>query len=68
MPDEISTIIGNVIREHTGFPDAQLTDGGEHADLASTVAFSLARQRKQAPARIAQELAAEIADDPALPG
>ncbi len=68
MLNEVSTVIGNAIRERTGLPDPQLTDGGEHADLASTVAFALAKQRKQAPVKIAQELAAELAKDVRLAG
>ncbi|MFA4877399.1 MAG: arginine--tRNA ligase [Methanoregula sp.] len=62
------TTIGNAIKENTSAPDALLIDGGEHADLASTIAFALARQRKQAPAKIAQELAQELAKRPDLAG
>ena len=60
--------IGNAIKEQTGIPEAQLIDGGEHADLASTVAFSLAKEKKQAPVKIAQDLALELAKNPQLPG
>ncbi|MGB7788916.1 arginine--tRNA ligase [Methanoregula sp.] len=60
--------IGNAIKEQTGLPDAQLIDGGEHADLASTVAFSLAKEKKQAPVKIAQDLALELAKNPQLAG
>jgi arginyl-tRNA synthetase len=62
------TTIGNVITEHTGLADPLLTDGGEHADLATTAAFALAKQKKQAPVKIAQELAAELAKDARLVG
>jgi arginyl-tRNA synthetase len=62
------TVIGNAIRETTGTDDALLTDGGEHADLASTIAFALAKQKKQAPVKIAQDLAAELTKNPALAG
>jgi arginyl-tRNA synthetase len=62
------TTIGNAIRECTGVVDALLVDGGEHADLASTVAFALAKQRKQAPITIAQELAADLVKNPSLAG
>jgi arginyl-tRNA synthetase len=62
------TTIGNAIREWTGVVDALLVDGGEHADLASTVAFALAKQRKQAPITIAQELAADLVKNPSLAG
>ena len=62
------TTIGNAIRECTGVVDALLVDGGEHADLASTVAFALAKQRKQAPVTIAQELQADLVKNPSLAG
>jgi arginyl-tRNA synthetase len=60
--------IGNAIKEQTGLADAQLIDGGEHADLASTVAFSLAKEKKQAPVKIAEDLAHELAKNPQLAG
>ena len=60
MFQEIYKTIGNVIQEKTGVTDAQLIDGGEHADLATTIAFTLAKQKKQAPVLIAKDLAAEL--------
>ena len=39
-----------------------LTDGGDHADVASTIAFSLAKELRKAPAIIAQEIAGAISD------
>ena len=48
--------------------DAQLIDGGDHADLATTIAFTLAKQKKQAPARIAKDLVAGVARDSTLQG
>ena len=68
MLQEIYKTIGKVIEEKTGATDAQLIDGGEHADLATTIAFTLAKQRKQAPALIAKDLAAELVKDPSLKG
>ena len=68
MQHDMYTTIGNAIKESTGVADALLVDGGEHADLASTVAFALAKQKKQAPIKIAQDLAAELAKNPALAG
>ena len=68
MQHDIYTTIGNAIKESTGVTDALLVDGGEHADLASTVAFALAKQKKQAPVKIAQDLAADLAKNPALTG
>ncbi len=68
MQHDMYTTIGNAIRECTGVVDALLVDGGEHADLASTVAFALAKQRKQAPVTIAQELQADLVKNPSLAG
>ena len=66
MLQETYQTIRSVIEEKTGVTDAQLIDGGEHADLATTIAFTLAKQKKQAPALIAKDLAAELGKDPAL--
>jgi arginyl-tRNA synthetase len=68
MQHNLYTTIGNAIRESTGVTDALLADGGEHADLASTVAFALAKDKKHAPIKIAQDLAADLARNPALAG
>ena len=68
MLHDMYATIGNAIKELTSAPDAQLVDGGEHADLASTIAFALAKQKKQAPVKIAQELAADLAKRPDLAG
>ena len=68
MQHDMYTLIGNAIKESTGAADALLVDGGEHADLASTVAFALAKEKKQAPIKIAQDLAADLAKNPALAG
>ncbi len=68
MQHDIYTTIGNAIKVSTGLTDALLVDGGEHADLASTVAFALAKQKKQAPVKLAQDLAAALANNPALAG
>lgn len=68
MLHDMFTIIETAIKETTGVADALLVDGGEHADLASTVAFALAKQKKQAPVKIAQELAADLAKRPDLVG
>ena len=58
---ETRDLIATVLQEATGEDDVLLGEGGEHADLASTVAFSLAKKRRMAPVQIAQELAAGIA-------
>ncbi|OPX61687.1 MULTISPECIES: arginine--tRNA ligase [unclassified Methanoregula] len=64
MPHEMYTRIEKAIKDLTGVPDALLVDGGEHADLATTVAFALAKQKKQAPVKIAQDLALELKKNP----
>jgi len=66
MPDNMFATIETAVREAAGVTDALLTEGGEHADLASTVAFSLARQKKQAPVKIAQDLVDELKKRPEL--
>ena len=68
MLQETFISIGKAIEEKTGVTNPQLIDGGEHADLATTIAFTLAKQKKQAPAMIAKDLAAELEKDPALMG
>ena len=68
MPHDMFTTIETAIKETTGAADALLIDGGEHADLASTVAFALAKQKKQAPVKIAQDLVADLKKRPDLSG
>ncbi len=58
--------VERMLRACTDEEDVLLTTGGDHADLASTVAFKLAKKRKKAPAQIAADLAAEIAAMPDL--
>lgn len=58
---ETRDLVATALREATGEEDVLLADGGEHADLASTVAFPLAKKRRQAPAQIARDLASELA-------
>jgi arginyl-tRNA synthetase len=57
-------IIFRVLQELTGEQDVQLIDGGEHADLASAIAFSLAKKQKTSPLQIAQNLVKEINSNP----
>jgi arginyl-tRNA synthetase len=61
MYRDIYLAIEHELRSLTGLSDVALTEGGEHADLASPVAFALAKERRKAPALIAKELAAELA-------
>jgi len=68
MLQDMFTIIETAIKETTGVADALLVAGGEHADLATTVAFTLAKQKRQAPVKIAQELAADLTKRPDLAG
>ncbi|MFA6333693.1 MAG: arginine--tRNA ligase [Methanoregula sp.] len=68
MPHDMFTTIETAIKETTGTADALLVAGGEHADLASTVAFTLAKQKKQAPVKIAQDLVADLQKRPELNG
>ena len=58
--------IERMLRACTGEEDILLTAGGDHADLASTVAFKLAKQQKKAPHLIAGDIAEKIAADPDL--
>jgi len=58
--------ISRALASATGIPHPPLTDGGAHADFASTVAFDLAKERKTPPAKIAAELAEGLRTDPDL--
>ena len=53
-----------VLRDSTSESEVQLLDGGEHADLASTITFTLAKKQKTSPARIAQNLVEIINSNP----
>ncbi|MEN6610702.1 MAG: arginine--tRNA ligase [Methanoregulaceae archaeon] len=68
MLHETSATIERVLKEITGLSDVLLVDGGDHADLASTVAFALAKERKKAPVAIAREIAGQLAIRPELNG
>jgi arginyl-tRNA synthetase len=54
--------ISGILREYTGRDDALIVTGGDHADLASTVAFALAKEKKQSPVLIAQDMVHALAD------
>ncbi len=66
MLQEAYTTIRQVLVECTGIEEIPLADGGEHADLATTVAFSLAKQKRRAPVQIAQALVARLKENPTL--
>jgi len=61
MEDETSDFkkrydaIFKVLQESSGSKDVQLIDGGEHADLSSTQAFIVAKEKKIPPAKWAQD-------------
>jgi arginyl-tRNA synthetase len=54
--------IAGVLREYTGREDVLLVEGGEHADLASTIAFALAKEKRMAPVQIAREITDAISE------
>ena len=60
---EAKQTLERVLKETTGVADVLLTDGGEHADLATTVAFALAKQQKKAPVQIAQDLVKKLSEN-----
>jgi arginyl-tRNA synthetase len=59
-------LIRRILEDTTGLTTIPLVDGGEHADLATTIAFQLAKDKKQAPAKSASELAAVLSENPVL--
>jgi arginyl-tRNA synthetase len=63
---ENKALIEEILKKTTGLADPGLVEGGGHADLASTAAFSLAKTRKMSPVVIAAEIAGELAQVPGL--
>lgn len=61
MYTETTELIRSALQRVTGEVDVLITDGGEHADLASTVAFALAKKRRAPPAAIAADLVSGLA-------
>ncbi len=57
-------VIAKVLQESTGEQDVQLLNGGEHADLASTITFTLAKNQKTSPVQIAENLVKIINNNP----
>ncbi len=68
MYREYTHKIETLLREITGEEDVLLTDGGDHADLASTVAFALAKKERKNPAQIAADIVAKVAAAPQAAG
>ncbi|MCT8337109.1 arginine--tRNA ligase [Methanoculleus sp. Afa-1] len=58
--------IERMLRACTGEEDVLLTTGGDHADLASTIAFKRAKVEKQAPQKIAADIAEKLSGNPEL--
>ncbi|KLK88451.1 arginyl-tRNA synthetase [Methanoculleus sediminis] len=58
--------IERMLRACTGEEEVLLTTGGDHADLASTIAFKLAKIEKRAPQKIAAEIAEKLSGNPEL--
>jgi arginyl-tRNA synthetase len=58
--------IERMLRACTGEEDVLLTAGGDHADLASTVAFKLAKKEKRPPQEIAADIAKKLGRNPEL--
>ena len=60
--------IARVLRGATGEDEILLTDGGGHADLATTIAFSLAKKQKKSPVSLAETLVQKIRSEPEING
>ena len=60
---ETYAVVEEALRKATDEENVLITDGGDHADLASTVAFSLAKSRRMNPAALASEIASQIKDE-----
>jgi len=57
-------VIVRVLQESTHEQDVQLLNGGEHADLASTITFTLAKKQRISPVQIAEDLVKIINNNP----
>ncbi len=65
---ETVELIGRVLTACTGEEDPLLVDGGDHADVASTIAFACAKKEKKAPVLIAQDLLEKLKTHPEMDG
>ncbi|HJJ56197.1 MAG TPA: arginine--tRNA ligase, partial [Methanocorpusculum sp.] len=52
--------IQKILQDITGESDVLLTEGGDHADLASTIAFAIAKKERKNPSVIASDIANKI--------
>lgn len=65
---ETIDLIGRILTACTGEEDPLLVDGGDHADIASTIAFACAKKEKKSPAIIAQDLLLKLKTHPDMNG
>ncbi|HJK01651.1 MAG TPA: arginine--tRNA ligase [Methanocorpusculum sp.] len=56
--------VKHLLHEITGENDVLITEGGVHADIASTVAFALAKKERKNPAEIAKDIVKKISVHP----
>ncbi|HJJ90225.1 MAG TPA: arginine--tRNA ligase, partial [Methanocorpusculum sp.] len=56
--------VKHLLHEITGEDDVLITEGGVHADIASTVAFALAKKERKNPAEIAKDIVKKISVHP----
>ncbi|MDE4908626.1 arginine--tRNA ligase [Methanogenium marinum] len=68
MYQEAYQAVETALKDATGVADVLLGDGGDHADLASTVAFALAKTEKKSPVMIAGDITKSISDKLASAG
>jgi len=65
---EIFEKIGQALSRAAGVENPPLTDGGTHADFATSIAFERAKELRRSPVQIAEEIAASMVNDPSLQG
>lgn len=68
MYQEAYLAVETALKDATGAADVLLGDGGDHADLASTVAFALAKTEKKSPVVIAGDITKKITEKLAAAG
>ncbi len=68
MYQEAYQAVETALKDATGAADVLLGGGGEHADLASTVAFVLAKAEKKSPVVIAEDITTAIKERLAVAG
>jgi len=65
---EIFETIERALSRAAGVKNPPLTEGGAHADFATTIAFERAKELHRPPVGIAAEIAAALGKDPSLEG